>query len=239
MLPSKARVSCASIPRVCATLAGRVTAVSPATGDAVVAWYDSVGGVQTVHYAAANDTWSASPATLESRGTPLSVQAAVDGYDGGVLPLKNYLAFQKLFLDPALIQTDGRLREQLTSPVLLAAGPSNADYGDVRVAVNRAGQGWVVWDQTITGSMSSSDPETIYAVFFSGTTAKTPVIVKAGTTNGSARERLPRVAVDGQGHGLAVWTESLRDTIAGASRGPSAVHGFGFGVLGWSSIGPA
>ncbi len=40
---------------------------------------------------------------------------AVDGYDGGVLPLKNYLEFQKLFLDPALIQTDGRLREQLQS----------------------------------------------------------------------------------------------------------------------------
>jgi hypothetical protein len=40
---------------------------------------------------------------------------AVDGYDGGVLPLKNYLEFQKLFLDPALIQTDGRLREQLKS----------------------------------------------------------------------------------------------------------------------------
>jgi hypothetical protein len=40
---------------------------------------------------------------------------AVDGYDGGVLPLKNYLEFQKLFLDSALIQTDGRLREQLKS----------------------------------------------------------------------------------------------------------------------------
>jgi hypothetical protein len=38
---------------------------------------------------------------------------AVDGYDGGVLPLKNYIEFQRLFLDPALIQTDGRLREQL------------------------------------------------------------------------------------------------------------------------------
>jgi hypothetical protein len=42
-------------------------------------------------------------------------QPAVDGYDGGVLPLKNYIEFQKLFLDPALIQTDGRLREQLKS----------------------------------------------------------------------------------------------------------------------------
>jgi hypothetical protein len=183
-------------------------AVSPATGDAVVAWYDSVGGVQTVHYAAASDTWSALPATLESRGTPLSVQAAVDGTGHYVVAW----AQNDLITSPSLLgvwasySADGLTWSN--PPVLLAAGPSNADYGDVRVAVNRAGQGWVVWDQTITGSMSSSDPETIYAVFFSGTTAKTPVIVKAGTTNGWARERLPRVAVDGQGHGLAVWTEA-------------------------------
>ena len=81
--------------------------------------------------------------------------------------------------------------------MLLAAGLSNADYGDVRLAVNRAGQGWVVWDQTISSSMSSSDPEWVYAVFLNGTTAKTPVIVKAGKTNGEARYRQPRVAIDG------------------------------------------
>jgi hypothetical protein len=40
---------------------------------------------------------------------------AVDGYDGGLLPLKNYMTFQQLFLDPSLIQSDGRLREQLKS----------------------------------------------------------------------------------------------------------------------------
>jgi len=40
---------------------------------------------------------------------------SVDGYDGGVLPLRNYIAFQRLLLDPSLIQTDGRLREQLAA----------------------------------------------------------------------------------------------------------------------------
>ncbi len=40
---------------------------------------------------------------------------AVDGYDGGLLPLKNYMTFQRLFLEPNLIQPDGRLREQLKS----------------------------------------------------------------------------------------------------------------------------
>ena len=182
-------------------------AVSPATGDAVVAWYDSVAGVQTVHYAAASDTWNASPATLESRGTPLSVQAAVDGNGHYVV----VWAQNDLITSPSLLgvwasySSDGVTWSN--PPVLLAAGPANADYGDVRVVVNRAGQGWVVWDQTITGSTSGNDPESVYAVFLSGTTAKTPVIVKAGTTNGSARERLPRVAIDSQGHGLAVWTE--------------------------------
>ena len=33
------------------------------------------------------------------------------------------------------------------------------------------------------------------------------VIVKAGRTNGEARYRQPRVAIDGKGNGLAVWTE--------------------------------
>ena len=190
-------------------------AVSPATGDAVVAWYDSVGGVQAVHYAAASDTWSASAATLETRGTPLSVQAAVDGAGHYVV----VWAQNDLVTSPSLLgvwasySSDGVTWSN--PPVLLAAGPAKADYGDVRVAVNRAGQGWVVWDQTVTGSMSSSDPETIYAVFLSGTTAKTPVIVKAGTTHGSARERYPRVAIDSQGHGLAVWTEADPDPAVG------------------------
>ncbi len=40
---------------------------------------------------------------------------AVDGYDGGLLPPRNYLTFQRLFLSPNAIQPDGRLREQLTS----------------------------------------------------------------------------------------------------------------------------
>jgi len=39
--------------------------------------------------------------------------AAVDGYDGGVLPLQRYVAMQSLFLPPEDILPDGRLREQL------------------------------------------------------------------------------------------------------------------------------
>jgi hypothetical protein len=37
----------------------------------------------------------------------------VDGYDGGVLPLKRYVTLQRLFLDEKDLSPDGRLREQL------------------------------------------------------------------------------------------------------------------------------
>jgi hypothetical protein len=38
---------------------------------------------------------------------------AVDGYDGGVLPLARYVKLQSLFLPPDRLSPDGRLREQL------------------------------------------------------------------------------------------------------------------------------
>ncbi len=39
---------------------------------------------------------------------------AVDGYDGGVLPLARYVQLQGLFVPPEALLPDGRLREQLT-----------------------------------------------------------------------------------------------------------------------------
>jgi hypothetical protein len=38
---------------------------------------------------------------------------SVDGYDGGVLPLKEFVTLQKLFLPPDDLSIDGRLREKL------------------------------------------------------------------------------------------------------------------------------
>ena len=38
---------------------------------------------------------------------------AADGYDGGVLPLRNYVTFQSLFVPPDKTAPDGRLRENL------------------------------------------------------------------------------------------------------------------------------
>jgi len=40
---------------------------------------------------------------------------AVDGYDGGVLPLQRYVTLQRLFLPQDAVSIDGRLRENLTA----------------------------------------------------------------------------------------------------------------------------
>jgi hypothetical protein len=40
---------------------------------------------------------------------------AVDGYDGGVLPLERYVTLQRLFLSEDEVSIDGRLRENLTA----------------------------------------------------------------------------------------------------------------------------
>jgi hypothetical protein len=41
--------------------------------------------------------------------------AAVDGFDGGILPLRDYTAVTRLILPPGRVTTDGRLREQLAA----------------------------------------------------------------------------------------------------------------------------
>ncbi len=41
---------------------------------------------------------------------------AVDGYDGGVLPLRNYVTLEHLLLPPDAVSMDGRLRENLKVP---------------------------------------------------------------------------------------------------------------------------
>ncbi len=89
---------------------------------------------------------------------PLYYRAsAVDGYDGGVLPLKNYLEFQRLFLDPTSIQTDGRLREQLKSiPAARWLDLMNARY----VLTDKVGDQWydqVLYDLRFAVPLTSTD----------------------------------------------------------------------------------
>jgi hypothetical protein len=60
------------------------------------------------HVVAAKHKEVLSPNLMLAFGVP-----AVDGYDGGVLPLARYVALQRLFLDD-VVSMDGRLRENLT-----------------------------------------------------------------------------------------------------------------------------
>lgn len=54
---------------------------------------------------------------------------SMDGYDGGILPLKRYVDLQQLFLSPGQVSLDGRLREQLTSiPDSRLLGLMNVKY---------------------------------------------------------------------------------------------------------------
>ena len=54
---------------------------------------------------------------------------AVDGFDGGVLPLKRYIQFLTLLIDAEDLVPDGRLREQVRSvPPASLLGLLNAQY---------------------------------------------------------------------------------------------------------------
>jgi hypothetical protein len=82
---------------------------------------------------------------------------AVDGYDGGLLPLRNYMTFQQLFLDPSLIQSDGRLREQLKSiPDARWLDLMNVRY----IITDKTGDQWVdgvMYDLQFTTPLNSNE----------------------------------------------------------------------------------
>src|SRR6185295_6915692 len=76
---------------------------------------------------------------VQSPNLPLGWNlAAVDGYDGGILPLKHYAAFTQLFTGE--ISSDGRLRENLVAapdPRLLSL--VNARY----LISDKVGDAWI------------------------------------------------------------------------------------------------
>ena len=65
--------------------------------------------------------------------------AAVDGFDGGILPLSSYSQLVQLALPPGVTTTDGRLREQLTAvPEARWLNLFNAGY----VITDKVGDAW-------------------------------------------------------------------------------------------------
>ena len=147
---------------------------------------------------------------------------AVDGYDGGVLPLKNYIEFQKLFLDPALIQTDGRLREQLKSiPAARWLDLMNARY----ILTDKVGDQWydgVLYDMQFTTPLTLGDNVTtdqvphfkadalgvVYANAADvGTLAQIEITFEDGSTQTRPLVNQPRETKDGLLATRIVWDQ--------------------------------
>lgn len=142
---------------------------------------------------------------------------AVDGYDGGVLPLKNYLTFQKLFLDPALIQTDGRLREQLKAvPPARWLDLMNARY----VVTDKVGDQWydgVLHDLRFTVPLAPH--ETVFADRLPPLKADALSVVYSDPGGGAALAQIDLTFEDGSTRQL-----SLPDRPVEAKEGRSAVR---------------
>jgi hypothetical protein len=160
---------------------------------------------------------------------------AVDGYDGGVLPLKNYIEFQKLFLGSVLIQTDGRLREQLKSiPAARWLDLMNARY----IITDKVGDQWydgVLYDlqfatrleagqSAATGQLPSFKGDALGVVYAdaadAGTLAQIEITFEDGSTQTRPLIDQPLEAKDGLSATRVAWVErrgvkSIRITGAG------------------------
>ena len=82
---------------------------------------------------------------------------AVDGFDGGVLPLQRYLDFLTLFISPDQLVPDGRLREQIdTVPAADLLGLLNVQY----VITDKVRDLWfedVYYDRQIGARMAANE----------------------------------------------------------------------------------
>lgn len=82
---------------------------------------------------------------------------AVDGFDGGVLPLQRYLDFLTLFIPPDQLVPDGRLREQIdTVPAASLLGLLNVQY----VITDKVRDLWfedVYYDRQIGARLTADD----------------------------------------------------------------------------------
>jgi hypothetical protein len=122
---------------------------------------------------------------------PLAWRAyAVDGYDGGLLPLARYVQLQRLFLAPDEILTDGRLREGLDEiPPARLLSLLGVRY----VITDKVHDAWiddVFYDLSLDAALTSDAAE-------------------AGTTDRIVREDVP--AFEATGMGLLSYLEGAGD----------------------------
>lgn len=151
---------------------------------------------------------------------------AVDGYDGGVLPLRTYLEFQRLLLDSDLIQSDGRLREQLTAiPDARWLNLMNARY----ILTDKVGDQWyddVLYDLQFTTPIGSGAKlftdqmprlkadalGVVYTASGGDRLAQIEVTFADGVTQTLALLNRPREIKDGLAATRLAWDEPRRVT---------------------------
>lgn len=89
---------------------------------------------------------------------------AVDGFDGGILPLQRYNQFLTMFIPPSELVPDGRLREQIqTIPSADLLGLVNAQY----VITDKVRDLWfdnVYYDRQIGAALTTSQPTAIVEI---------------------------------------------------------------------------
>ncbi len=184
-------------------------AVAPLSGDAVVIWVENGIGVYVANYKAATDKWSA-PIALQTKGDPRSATVAVDSrgtftavwgqshLEGDPTPLGIY----------ATTSADGI---NWSAPKLMAAGVQTyAYYPELHIAMNRAGQARVVWEEYENPAMYSRSKHDLYTMFLDATSP-------AKLLDTCNDDCVPRVAIDGNGNGLVVWGTGDKTTKNNAS----------------------
>jgi hypothetical protein len=172
-------------------------AMSPVSGNAVVAWADDISGVKAVRYTAATDTWSAAT-TVSPDGNVFHATVAADA-KGHFAMVWSKAGDGVDATSPGLwasFSTDGAT---WSKPVQLWAGGAKNYDPSIWISMNRDGQAMVLWDHFESPANTSLQHQ-LYAVYLEGTSNQVPTLVATKSYEFDAR-----VAIDGNGSGIIAW----------------------------------
>lgn len=197
-------------------------AMDPVSGNAVVAWVG--GGVSAAHYAAATNRWS-SGTLVSSQADVTFVRAAADA-NGHFILVWGKRAGGTDDASAGVWASYSTGGVSWSVPTQLWASGGKDWFGDIQIAMNRAGQTVVVWACTALPITTLSDPDRLYSVYIEGTANQVPTVVATLAQRGE--KALPRVGIDGSGNGLIAWA---------APDGVTGTHSIWAAVFSMASVG--
>lgn len=159
---------------------------------------------------------------------------SVDGYDGGVLPLKRYVDLQRLFLPAGKTAPDGRLREVLTEvPTARWLDLFNVKY----VIADKVHDVWVdgvYYDLGLTAAVEPGVPVVLNDLASFPTTSLGVVSYLEGAAGFADGMPVAEVVVtDRVGHREAIVLRAGEDTAEGLYDGTHTQHGRARPVRQW------